>query len=120
MGDSDSDFSLVCTRISLPRQAVRGMFFCQLTSFPNANKEVIHVMGRTRDSKAEVVAGLKELLQESQLAMIVDYQGLSVAEITDLRRRLRPSGTTCKVTKNTLMRLAIAENDDWQIGRAHV
>ena len=91
-----------------------GLFFCQLTSFPNANKEVIHVMGRTRDSKAEVVAGLKELLQESQLAMIVDYQGLSVAEITDLRRRLQPSGTTCKVTKNTLMRLAIAENDDWQ------
>lgn len=71
-------------------------------------------MGRTRESKAEVIADLKELLRESQLAMIVDYQGLSVAEITDLRRRLRPSGTTCKVTKNTFMRLAIAENEDWQ------
>jgi large subunit ribosomal protein L10 len=71
-------------------------------------------MGRTKNSKVEIVADLKQLLQESQLAIIVDYQGLSVAEITDLRRRLRPSGTTCKVTKNTFMQLAIAQNEDWQ------
>jgi large subunit ribosomal protein L10 len=71
-------------------------------------------MGRTKENKAEVVEYLKGLLQEAQLALIIDYQGLSVAEITELRNRLRPTGTACKVTKNTLMRLAVAGNEDWE------
>ena len=71
-------------------------------------------MGRTRQNKAEEMEGLKELLQEAQLALIIDYQGLSVAEITELRNRLRPTGTACKVTKNTLMRLAVAGDDNWE------
>ncbi|MGF1478156.1 MAG: 50S ribosomal protein L10 [Cyanophyceae cyanobacterium] len=71
-------------------------------------------MGRTREDKQTLVADLKELLSESQLAIVIDYQGLSVAEITDLRNRVRPTGTTCKVTKNTLMRLAVEEDENWQ------
>ena len=71
-------------------------------------------MGRTLENKQEVVADLKEVLSESQLAIVIDYQGLSVAEITDLRRRLRPTGTVCKVTKNTLVRRAIDGDETWQ------
>ncbi|HBB30892.1 MAG TPA: 50S ribosomal protein L10 [Cyanobacteria bacterium UBA8803] len=71
-------------------------------------------MGRTLENKEQVVADLKEILSESQLAIVIDYQGLSVAEITDLRNRLRPTGTVCKVTKNTLMRRAIEDNATWQ------
>lgn len=71
-------------------------------------------MGRTLENKKEVVADLKELLSDAQLAIVIDYQGLTVAEITDLRNRLRPTGTTCKVTKNTLMRHAIQEDENWQ------
>ncbi|MEM9543503.1 MAG: 50S ribosomal protein L10 [Cyanobacteria bacterium P01_E01_bin.42] len=71
-------------------------------------------MGRTRESKEVVISDLKGLLEESQLAVVVDFQGLTVAEITDLRDRLRPSGAVCKVTKNTLMRIAVEENDDWK------
>ena len=71
-------------------------------------------MSRTLENKQEVVAEVKELLSRSQLAMVIDYQGLSVAEITDLRRRLRPSGTVCKMTKNTLMRIAVDGNYTWQ------
>lgn len=71
-------------------------------------------MGRTLESKQEVVADLKQTLSQSQLAVVIDYQGLTVAEITDLRRRLRPTGTVCKVTKNTLMRRAIDGEDSWQ------
>lgn len=71
-------------------------------------------MGRTLENKQDVVADLKQTLSESQLAVVIDYQGLSVAEITDLRRRLRPTGTVCKVTKNTLMRRAIDGDDKWQ------
>ncbi|AFZ17283.1 50S ribosomal protein L10 [Allocoleopsis franciscana] len=71
-------------------------------------------MGRTIESKQAVVADLKQTLSEAQLAVVINYQGLTVAEITDLRRRLRPTGTVCKVTKNTLMRLAIGEDAKWQ------
>lgn len=71
-------------------------------------------MGRTVENKKEIVADLKETLSESTLALVIDYQGLTVSEITDLRRRLRPSGTVCKVTKNTLMGIAIKDDEKWQ------
>ena len=71
-------------------------------------------MGRTRENKQGVISDLKELLSEAQLAVVIDYQGLSVAEITELRNRLRPTGTTCKVTKNTLMRIAVDDDQNWQ------
>ncbi|MDJ0682608.1 MAG: 50S ribosomal protein L10 [Xenococcaceae cyanobacterium MO_167.B52] len=71
-------------------------------------------MGRTRENKAEIIEGLKQDLSEAQLTFVVDYSGLSVAEITDLRNRLRPIGGSCKVTKNTLMQIAIDGDDNWQ------
>lgn len=71
-------------------------------------------MGRNRESKEQVVAELKESLKETQLAVVINYQGLSVAEITDLRNRLRPLGGSCKVTKNTLMRIAVDGDANWQ------
>ncbi len=71
-------------------------------------------MGRTLENKKEIVADLKETLSESTLALVIEYQGLTVAEITDLRRRLRPSGAVCKVTKNTLMGIAIEGEEKWQ------
>jgi len=71
-------------------------------------------MSRTLEEKQALVAEVKEALSHSQLTMVIEYQGLSVAEITDLRRRLRPSGTVCKMTKNTLMRIAVDGNYTWQ------
>jgi large subunit ribosomal protein L10 len=71
-------------------------------------------MSRTVEDKKGMIEGLKEDLSESQLALVIDYQGLTVAEITDLRRRLRPSGTVCRVAKNTLMGIAIDGQDNWQ------
>ncbi|MBW4660193.1 MAG: 50S ribosomal protein L10 [Drouetiella hepatica Uher 2000/2452] len=71
-------------------------------------------MGRTLEDKKEIVAELKESLSKAQLAVVIDYKGLTVTEITDLRNRLRPKGGDCKVTKNTLMKLAIQEDANWQ------
>lgn len=71
-------------------------------------------MGRTLENKKSIVAELKDTLSQSQLAIVINYQGLTVAEITDLRRRLRPSGTECKVTKNTLMRIAVDGTENWE------
>jgi large subunit ribosomal protein L10 len=76
--------------------------------------EVKLSMGRTLENKKEIVADLKQTLSESTLALVIDYQGLTVAQITDLRQRLRPSGAVCKVTKNTLMGIAIEGEENWQ------
>nr|WP_253274336.1 50S ribosomal protein L10 [Myxosarcina sp. GI1] len=71
-------------------------------------------VGRTRENKAAIVTELKDALSEAQLALVIDYQGLSVAEITELRSRLRQADGICKVTKNTLMQLAVEEDENWQ------
>jgi large subunit ribosomal protein L10 len=65
-------------------------------------------------AKEVVVSELKELLKDSQLIFVVDYQGLTVAEITKLRRKLLPVGGTCKIAKNTLMRIAVEGDENWQ------
>ena len=64
-------------------------------------------MGRTLESKQQIVGELKELLGEAEMALVLDYQGLSIKEMSDLRTRLQASNGVCKVTKNTLMRRAI-------------
>ncbi|MGD1907234.1 MAG: 50S ribosomal protein L10 [Leptolyngbyaceae cyanobacterium] len=71
-------------------------------------------MGRTLENKKAIVADLQNLLQDMQLTFVIDYKGLSVAEITDLRNRLREKGGTCKITKNTLMRIAVEEDENWK------
>ncbi len=71
-------------------------------------------MGRKLEKKKEIVADLKETLSKSTLALVIDYQGLTVAEITNLRQQLRPSGAICKVTKNTFMGIAIKDQEQWQ------
>ena len=70
-------------------------------------------MGRTLESKQQIVGELKELLAESELALVLDYKGLSIKEMSDLRDRLRASDSVCKVTKNTLMRRAIDGDSAW-------
>ncbi len=71
-------------------------------------------MGRTLANKKEIVTELKSSLSDAQLAFVINYEGLSVAEITDLRNRLRPLGASCTITKNTLMNIAIDGDDNWQ------
>lgn len=56
--------------------------------------------------KVETVGQLKELLQKATLAIAADYRGLTVADMTALRRRLREAGVEFHVVKNTLARLA--------------
>lgn len=71
-------------------------------------------MGRSLESKQKLRGELETHLAETQMVMVIEYANLTVAEITKLRRQLRPSGTVCKVTKNTLMKKAIANNPQWQ------
>ena len=70
-------------------------------------------MGRSLENKQQIVEELKELLSDAELALVLDYQGLSIKEMSDLRTRLQTSNSVCKVTKNTLMLRAIDGSSAW-------
>jgi len=57
-------------------------------------------------AKVEVVAELAELVGQTKAAILTDYRGLSVAELTDLRKKLRAADAEYRVVKNTLFKLA--------------
>src|SRR3954468_1947696 len=56
--------------------------------------------------KKTQVRELQDLFQSSQVLIFTDYRGMTVAEITNLRRQLRDKGVEYHVTKNTLTTLA--------------
>lgn len=56
--------------------------------------------------KIDMVSELTEKMERSQLAVVADYRGFTVAELTALRARLRENGAEMIVAKNTLLRLA--------------
>ena len=61
-----------------------------------------------RAEKQEMVASLHEVFSSAASVIVVHYDGLSVAEITDLRSRMREAGAQFKVIKNRLTRLALS------------
>jgi len=58
------------------------------------------------EQKKQIVADIQEKLQASASTVVVDYRGLSVAEVTELRKQLREAGVEFKVFKNSLTRRA--------------
>ena len=70
-------------------------------------------MGRTLENKQQIVEELNGLLGEAEMALVLDFKGLTIKEMTDLRTRLQDSNGVCKVTKNTLMRRAIDGDSAW-------
>ncbi|ANB55689.1 50S ribosomal protein L10 [Anoxybacillus sp. B7M1] len=66
-------------------------------------------MSSAIELKKQVVAEIAEKFRASKSTIIVDYRGLNVAEVTELRKQLREAGIEFKVYKNTLTRRALAE-----------
>jgi large subunit ribosomal protein L10 len=60
-----------------------------------------------RAQKAETVEALKGVFAKAGVVVVGHYSGLSVAEMTALRARLRQAGAGLKVVKNRLVKLAI-------------
>ena len=67
-----------------------------------------------RAQKAESIETLKGVFADSGAVVVTHYMGLTVAEMTDLRGRLRQEGAAFKVVKNTLAQKAL----DGSIGEA--
>ena len=60
-----------------------------------------------RTEKREFVASLAAVFAETSMVVVTRTMGLTVAEVTDLRRRMRAAGATFKVAKNRLATLAL-------------
>jgi large subunit ribosomal protein L10 len=59
--------------------------------------------------KAEKVDSLKARIEGADALLLTEYRGLTVPEISELRRSLREGGASFAVVKNTLMRRAVAD-----------
>ena len=64
-----------------------------------------------RAEKNALVASLQEKFQQAQVTLLANPVGLTVAEVTNLRRQLRAVGGEFKVAKNTLARLAVVDTN---------
>ncbi|MEK8132692.1 50S ribosomal protein L10 [Paenibacillus filicis] len=60
------------------------------------------------EQKAAQVTEVAEKLKGSSCAIVADYRGLNVAQVTELRKQLREAGVEFQVLKNTLVRRATA------------
>ncbi|MBN8818049.1 MAG: 50S ribosomal protein L10 [Sphingomonas sp.] len=64
-----------------------------------------------RNEKTEVVSALHADLKEMGVVVVTRNLGMSVAQSTQLRQKMREAGATYKVTKNRLAKIAIVDTD---------
>ena len=58
------------------------------------------------EQKKQIVTEIADKLKASKTVVVVDYRGLTVAEVTELRKQLREAGVEFKVYKNSMTRRA--------------
>lgn len=66
-------------------------------------------MSKNLGPKEAVVNEVKEKLGKSASVVLVDYKGINVEDVTELRKRFREAGVDYKVYKNTLFKRAASE-----------
>lgn len=68
-------------------------------------------MAISRDKKQSLVSELAALLGDAKMTAFAKYEGLSVADLQELRRAAREQGVTIKVVKNRLVRVAMQQTE---------
>jgi len=68
-------------------------------------------MALNLQEKKEVVAELANVAQSAYSLVAAEYAGMTVSQLTDLRRKARQTGVFLKVAKNTLVRRAVEGTD---------
>ena len=69
-------------------------------------EEVKYLKDYTLKKKEAVVDSIKAKLEASQSVVLIDYRGLTVAEVTELRNQMREAGVEYQVLKNTMIKRA--------------
>ena len=64
-----------------------------------------------RAAKRELVASMHDVFKDTGVVVVAHYAGMTVAQMTDLRRRVKDAGGTVKVAKNRLAKLALRDTD---------
>lgn len=67
-------------------------------------------MAVSRAKKQETIEQLKGALSDAQLVVLLHNNGLTVTEVSELRRKIRAAGAGYKVAKNTLTKLVIKDD----------
>ena len=62
-----------------------------------------------RSEKAAVIEHIKDRASAASIAVVTDFKGMTVEELTRLRVKLRENGGECLVVKNTLARIAFTD-----------
>lgn len=62
------------------------------------------------EAKKQAVKEIQKWVQDANLVVVTDYRGLNVAEMNELRGKLKTVGAEYKVLKNTLTRFALQKN----------
>lgn len=65
----------------------------------------------TKAFKQDKIEAIKEKVSKAKVAVVTEYRGLSVEEITNLRRQLQKENGDYMVTKNTLAKLAVKDTE---------
>lgn len=63
------------------------------------------------EQKKAIVAEMADIASKALSAVVSDYRGLTVAEVTELRKKARESNVELRVVRNTLAKRAIAETE---------
>lgn len=63
-------------------------------------------MSKIIEAKGNIVSEIAEKLEKATSCVVVDYKGLTVEEVTELRGKFREAGIDYKVYKNTMVRRA--------------
>ena len=66
-------------------------------------------MSANYENKKVVVEEIKSLAKDAKTIVLVDYKGMNVEQVTELRKEVRNAGGVYKVYKNRLMKLAFEE-----------
>jgi len=67
------------------------------------------IMALTKKQKTEVIEDIKEKLSKQKAIVFVDYTGLGVKDLLDLRTNLREKESVFKVSKKTLLKIAFKD-----------
>lgn len=62
-----------------------------------------------KESKSDAVASMRRMIDGQKGVVVTEHRGLTVAEVTVLRKKVREAGAEFRVVKNTLIRLAARE-----------
>lgn len=71
-------------------------------------------MAITRDKKQALVAEMNELFADAKGTAFATYNGVSVQDLQELRKKAREAGVTIRVVKNRLVRVAMSENKTYK------